>query len=406
MLNKFRNLDRHEMSDHELNEKFQGQNEHEKNMSEECVVGQEAVYVAPGMPPLDMSGKQVSFFEFWPTWVMYAPVALMWLVLSIRYRSLSLPLIANPHLPLSGMVGSPKTLLFEQASEKSRRWILPWIEHCVSNDSVEVQTRQIIQKMAEHQLSFPIVAKPDIGCRGAGVKLLRDRQQLEGYIISYPQNAVLVIQKLASWEPEAGVFYVREPNAKKGKIISLALKYSPYVLGDGQSTLAELIDSDSRASQLKDLYGERFSEQLDEIIEKDVPFRLVFSVSHCRGAIFRNAQEHITEALTEQLDTILSGFPDFHFGRLDVKFRSVESLRKGEDLEIIEINGASSESLHIWDRRTSFSTAVKALMSQYKKLFEIGDENRRRGHKTPGIFALVKAWQYERALTAHYPNND
>jgi len=330
----------------------------------------------------------------------------MWLMLSVRYRSLSLPLIANPHLPLSGMVGSPKTLLFEQASDESRRWILPWLEYCVSDDDIDVQVTQLVEAMTEQELSFPLVAKPDIGCRGAGVKLLKNREQLKEYLLSYPQNAVLVIQKLASWEPEAGIFYVRDPKAKKGNIISLALKYSPYVLGDGQSTLAELIDSDPRACQLKDLYGERFAEQLDEVIGKDIPFRLVFSVSHCRGAIFRNAQEHITEALTQQLDTILSGFPDFYFGRLDVKFRSVESLRKGEDLEIIEINGASSESLHIWDRRTTFTAAIKALLYQYKTLFEIGNENRRRGYETPGIFALIKAWRYERSLTALYPNND
>ncbi len=375
-------------------------------MSEECVVGQEAVYVAPGMPPLDMSGKQVSFFEFWPTWVMYAPVGLMWLALSVRYRSLSLPLIANPQLPLSGMVASPKTVLFEQASDESRRWILPWLEHRVSKDNVDTQIAELMERMKQESLSFPIVAKPDIGCRGAGVKLLQNSEQLKDYVSSYPLDAALVIQKLASWEPEAGVFYVRHPKAKQGRIISLALKYSPYVLGDGQKTLAQLIDSDPRACQLKELYSQRFAEQLDEVVEKDKPFRLVFSVSHCRGAIFRNAEEHITEALTLQLDKILSGIPDFHFGRLDVKFRSVEGLRNGEDLEIVEINGASSESLHIWDRHTSLGTAVKALMSQYKKLFEIGNENRLRGHKPPGIWALYKAWQHERTLTAHYPIND
>src|SRR3546814_9177882 len=49
-----------------------------------------------GMPRLDTRGKTVSFFEFWPSWLVYTPVALQWLGLSLRHRSLTVPLCANP----------------------------------------------------------------------------------------------------------------------------------------------------------------------------------------------------------------------------------------------------------------------------------------------------------------------
>tara|TARA_S200000501_G_C20179652_1_gene463795 strand:- start:80 stop:271 length:192 start_codon:yes stop_codon:yes gene_type:complete len=45
-------------------------------------------------------------------------------LLSVRYRSLSLPLISNPAIPLSGVVGAAKTAAFDAAGETLRQWIL------------------------------------------------------------------------------------------------------------------------------------------------------------------------------------------------------------------------------------------------------------------------------------------
>ncbi|MEM7674291.1 MAG: hypothetical protein AAF212_13185, partial [Verrucomicrobiota bacterium] len=78
---------------------------------------------------LDLSTRraQTSFFEFWPMWLMYAPVALQWIALSLKYRSITLPLAANPKLTLSGMVGMPKSELFGQTSGELAQHIAPWI---------------------------------------------------------------------------------------------------------------------------------------------------------------------------------------------------------------------------------------------------------------------------------------
>jgi len=374
-------------------------------MNGQCKIGSEA-YVTPGMPVMDTSGSPVSFFEFWPTWIMYLPVVALWLLMSIRYRSWSLPLVANPRLPLSGMVGGNKSLIFTQTSPYSRQWILPWVTHTVVEGTVESQMLLILEAMKQREIVFPVVGKPDIGCRGVGVKLLKDRVALASYLQSYPIGGELIIQQLSSWEPEAGVFYVRYPGQLQGKIISMAFKYSPYVIGDGVSTLAQLILADSRASQLKHLYFPRFQHQLDCVLNAGEPFRLVFSASHCRGAIFRDGSSCITEALNQRLDDILKGIPEFYFGRLDIKFRSITALQRGEDIEIVEINGASSESLHIWDRKTRFSDAITALLQQYLHLFRIGANNRDRGHRPPGLWPLWRAWRREKYLTEHYPEND
>lgn len=365
-----------------------------------------SVHVTAGMPPLDMEGAQTSFFEFWPAWAMYFPVVIQSLGLAIRYRSLTLPLIANPKLSLSGMVGVGKSELMEQATGECDSTILSWLVYKVNDESISEQVTSIEFEMREKNLDYPVVCKPDIGCRGVGVKLVHDRKTLELILERYPENAKIIVQRLAQWEPEAGVFYVRHPNEPQGKIISMALKYMPYVIGDGISTLRKLIEQDSRAGELSHLYLQRHEQSLDQVISDGKAFRLIFAASHSRGAIFRDANAEITHAMSEKIDQLMKQIPEFYYGRLDIKFRDLASLKEGNHIEIVEINTASSESLHIWDRRATFVGAVKSLLFQYKTLFLLGAENRRRGYRTPKLSTLLKAWKKELELTRQYPETD
>lgn len=363
-------------------------------------------YVPAGMPPLDTSGKITSYFEFWPIWLIYIPVGVQWILLAIRYRSLSLPLIANPAVPLSGMVGVAKSAVFEAAGEYARQWILPWCLFDVSNEELEQQKLSALRLIAQTGLEFPLVGKPDIGCRGAGVKLLDNEQELKTYIADFPVGGCIQFQQLSQWDAEAGVFYVRHPDKPSGEVTSLTLKYTPYVVGDGSRSLAELVAADPRAGELLHLYQERHAEQWHSIIPSNQPYRLVFSASHCRGAVFRDAGELINANLTQSLDKIFEDIPGFYYGRLDVKFKDTESLSLGKNFAIIEINGASSESINIWDRKAGLWSAIRTLLQQYHTLFKLGHANRKRGHKTPGLMALYKAWRYENNLVKHYPDND
>lgn len=375
----------------------------EVNLSE-CSNSQ--TYVPPGMPALDLSGPSTSFFEFWPMWLMYLPVVFQWLWLSLWYRSLTLPLISNPAIPLSGMVGVQKSAVFDAAGATARDWILPWCVYEVDAETVSQQRQSVLRQLEELGLRLPIVGKPNIGCRGAGVKLLKSVAELEEYLAQFPLGASLQFQKLSAWDAEAGVFYVRDPGASGGRVTSLTLKYTPYVVGDGERTLEQLVADDPRAGDLIHLYSSRHAGNWQEVIPEDQAYRLVFSASHCRGAIFRDASELITPDLVTSLDRIFDDIPGFYYGRLDIKFKNVESLRAGEEYSIIEINGASSESINIWDRNTGIMQAVATLLQQYRTLFKLGNANRSRGIRPPGLIALIKAWRFEADLVKHYPQND
>jgi hypothetical protein len=170
--------------------------------------------------------------------------------------------------------------------------------------------------------------------------------------------------------------------------------------------LGELIAQDPRAGELLHLYRSRHVTRWHDVIPKEEPYRLVFAASHSRGAIFRDAGELINARLAQSLDKIFEDIPGFYYGRLDVKFKNVESLSAGIDFNIIEINGASSESINIWDRNAGLSMAVKTLLQQYLTLFKLGNVSRKRGSRPPGLVALYRAWRFENNLVKQYPQND
>jgi hypothetical protein len=284
--------------------------------------------------------------------------------------------------------------------------ILPWLLHQVTDESVEVQCESVGLALAAAGLGLPIVGKPDIGCRGFGVSLLHNEADLKGYLGSFPLGGWIQFQELSEWDAEAGIFYVRDPDATVGEITSLTLKYTPYVVGDGVRTLQELVADDSRAGELLHLYSTRHADNWQRVIPLGEAYRLVFSASHCRGAVFRDARHLINPKLSQALDRIFDDIPGFHCGRLDVKFKDIDSLLAGKDFVIIEINGASSESIDIWDRNAGFWSAINTLLQQYSTLFRLGRANRKRGHKTPGLLALLRAWRFENQLVKQYPQND
>jgi len=356
-----------------------------------------------GMPPLDTSGRQISFFEFWPQRYFYAPMFLYWLWLTVRHGGFTLPTISNPLFPMGGWIGESKATVFEHAGSYARAFIAPWV---TVDRTPGLTARQALETAERAGLSLPFVAKPDMGCRGAGVRRVRDETELAKYIAGFPMGERIVFQALVDHEAEAGVFYIRKPSETKGRIVSLTLKYFPYVRGDGRSTLAELIARDPRAGQLRHIYLPRHEDRLNWVIPRDQPFRLAFAGSHSRGTIFRDGNHLITEAMTGAFDRIGKDIKEFYFGRFDVRFPSVEDLQAGRNFTIVEVNGAGAEATHIWDRNTTLLQAYGALARQYKELWETGAENARRGFKAARLADFWRAYRHETKLWAQYPQTE
>lgn len=362
--------------------------------------------VNAGMPVLSKPKRVISPFEFLPAWFFYAPVVVQSALLSARHLDWALPLIANPAIKLSGMVGESKSDIFASAGGKTRQWILPYITVEVGDSSNSEALNNAMAALHEAGLDFPLVAKPDLGCRGAGVKLINGSDDLARYLAHFPAGGRFLLQQKSRYRAEAGLFYVRQPGEKRGRVISMTLKYSPFVEGDGVSTLRELIARCPRAGRLQHLYLPRHEAKLESVVEQGEEFPLAFAGSHSRGAIFRNGNAFITPELEATLDDVLGEFEGFHYGRLDVKFDTITALMQGKRFDILEINGASSEAAHIWDSDTPLLHIFSTLLTQYRLLYRIGSQHKQRGVNTPSLVALFNAWREEKALTQRYPMTD
>ena len=356
-----------------------------------------------GMPPMDTDAPPVSYFEFWPGWKFYTPLAVYMAWLSLRYGGITLPSVVNPLFDNGGIVGESKVRILDLISGgKSRKFVAPYVS-LQRKPTAQSTYENALEEMADNNVRFPVVAKPDNGCRGMGVQPIYDESYLKPYIEKFPEGEIFILQELVDYEGEAGVFYVRHPDQEKGEIISLTLKYFPYVTGDGKSTLKELIENDPRAGILSHIYLPRHRHRWDMVLPEGQNFRIAFTGSHSRGTIFKNGNEFITEKMCERFDAITREIPEFYFGRIDVRFKSMEDLETGENVRILEINGATGEVTHVWDSKNTLMSAYKDLAHQYKLLYQIGAKNKKRGFKPNSLWSLLKEYRAYKKLIVQYP---
>lgn len=346
-----------------------------------------------------------SFFEFWPPIVFYLPVALYYTWLALTYRSWTLPSAANPSIFAGGLIGESKASVLDLVPKRHRHLIPPYATYTMPETKPQLDTIFKTSKniLDESGLEYPIVAKPDNGHRGAGVRPVRNDHELRAYVDTFPAGATILFQKLVPDPHEVGVMYYRYPGEPHGHFPSVTWKEFPAVIGDGQHTLRELIKRHPRASLNPHLYLDRHRQHAGEVVEKGVEFRLVFSGSHCRGAIFRDGGHVLGEGLKQRIHELAISLPGFYFGRFDMRFTDLEALKRGEGFQIIEINGAGAEATHIWDPSATLLDAYRALFRQYRILFKIGHLNRAKGHPPMGPVTFLKVAREYRRLAAHYP---
>lgn len=355
-----------------------------------------------GMPPLD-DAPALSRFEFWPAWAFYAPVWIWAALLAVRHRGIRLPLLSNPLFPAGGLVGEVKSDILDRIGPQGRPYVAPYVSLERDDAAPREAADAALATAAAHDLHLPLVAKPELGCRGAGVRPIRTPAQLADYLAAFPRGERYLLQRMVDEEGEAGVFYLREPGEAKGRVVSLTLKYFPHVHGDGVRTLRQLIAADPRAGRVAHLYLDRHRDRLNEVLPAGEPFRLAFAGSHSRGAIFRNGNDLITPAMSERFDAIARSIPEFWFGRFDIRFADIEDLRRGRGFFIVECNGAGAESTHIWDSRTRLRDAYATLFRQYAALWRIGAHNRRRGFEPEGWRTFLARRRRECDATRRYP---
>jgi hypothetical protein len=196
---------------------------------------------------------------------------------------------------------------------------------------------------------------------------------------------------------EFGLFYARRPDEPRGRLISITEKVRPVLVGDGRRRLEELILDDERAVCLARTYCELNAERLDHVPAAGEEVVIAELGTHCRGSIFLDGERVHTPALAEAVDRLSRSFEGFFFGRYDVRAESAQALAAGR-FRVVELNGLTSESTHIYDPRHSLLGAWRTLFRQWRLAFEIGRANRQRGAATARPGELLQRWLGYRKL--------
>jgi len=315
------------------------------------------------------SWRRWLIFEFWPAWFAYIPVVPYYIYLSLKNSSVFHPFYANPKILNGGLIGEKKWDILKHLDAEDAATLKVFL---VPRGSSIAEIRA---RLAEHEIDFPFIAKPNIGQRGFAVRIIKSGAEL----IDYAEKAdfEFLIQEKSRHGREAGVFYIREPNAERGELYSITDKDFPFVIGDGRTKLGDLILRDRRARQIAMMYFERHYKRLDEVVPAGQVFYLSECGNHSQGAIFIDGQHLRTEALRQKIDALAQRLPHFYFGRFDIRYANHEDLMQGRCFHIVEINGAGADVTHIYDQRTPVLEAYRVMLGQWAALFRVGKAARR-----------------------------
>ncbi len=365
-----------------------------------------------GMPPLTRADRKVAPAERIPPALFYLPLVANWIRLGFKHGSMTLPTAANPNIFAGGMWGESKSSYFFDVGFPERQWIADFVvvRRNAGNSALDGDLTRAMDALAGAAIDFPIVGKPDIGWHGHGVRRIDDDAQLATYVAQFPIGSGLILQRYVPYAAEAAVLYARMPSEPCGRVLSLTFRYFPHVIGDGRSTLQNLVRNDARAQWKSALHlGTDPSHcgldrhDLGRIPARGEVVRIALINNQRVGALYRDGRRYITRALNERFDAIARSMTEFHYGRFDLRFASLDALMRGEAFAIVEINGIGGEAIDCWDPHLPVREVYRRLAAQQHLLFTIGERNRARGFvpTAPGDFlgSLVRQSQ----LIRRYP---
>jgi hypothetical protein len=331
---------------------------------------------------------KLTHWEYWPFDIVYIPMYFVWFYYAAKARSFFFFNAANPLIKNAGFLMESKKEIYD---------IIPaqYIPETLFFKQ-ETDTKEILQVVANSGISFPCIAKPDIGGKGRGVEKIYALQDIAGYAARIKMD--FLVQEFIPYTEEVGIFYCRMPDKPDGFISGIVAKEFLIVKGDGHSTLTQLIEKDPRyhfqLSALQKIYG----DGLNLVLQKDEVKNLVPYGNHARGAKFIDVSHWADERFTKSFDQVCKQIPEFYFGRLDIMYSSLEDLKAGKNFSIIELNGAGSEPTHIYDPEHSLFFAWKEITRHFKLLCNISIQNHKRGFRYLTVKEGMQMFKENRAV--------
>ncbi len=299
---------------------------------------------------------------YWVSTLYKYQSLIYWIGYSVYFRSLTFFSAANPALHLGGMLDDTKTAIYDLTQEK----YLP-------NTIVVTQHDDLEKELRLAQISFPLIVKPNVGFKGFMVRRIDQVGELLE-IQSQFGNREMLIQEFMAHSSEYSIMCYRLKDNRGYGISSFVEKVMPFIIGDGQKSINELVGDLDNPFLKKELVYKKYEAQGTVILADQEKLVIDHVGNYARGSKFYDRAEQIDDALHQAIDDFFSEFDGLNFGRLDLKADSIEDIKQG-NFKLLEINGAKAEPIHIYDPKLSWSQIVRDISFHWKTLFKIVKEN-------------------------------
>lgn len=315
------------------------------------------------------------YYEYWPTWAIYLPMLVRTPVWALKHGGYRVVTACNPgYADDGGVIDERKSVLQSRFAPGT---VLHLVECPIDPDAACALVND-----DELLGGYPLIAKPDSGQHGVGVRLVRSDDQLRAYLRAHDAPAVL--QRYHPGPREYGVLWARDPESirdphafPRGEILGITIKELPVVTGDGRRSIRELILAHSRHRVMHRAFFRAMRDSLNEVPSDGEEVTLGAAANHAQGAIFRDGSYLITPELSGAIDEIALGFSDEHgrgfdIGRFDIRAASDDALARGEHLGVIELNGVASEPTQLYDPDRSYAWAARQIVEYWRRAADLG----------------------------------
>jgi membrane protein DedA with SNARE-associated domain len=281
-----------------------------------------------------------------PLGLFYLPLIASWIGFAARYRSLTLPIIANPRHSRGAIWGESKSAYLLDVTGPERQHVAQSVvvTRSAGRRTLFADLERARQLVCGAGLAFPLVAKPDIGRHGAC--RLDDVTALREYLRHFPSGQRLVLQRFVPYAGEAAVLYARLPGAQSGRILSLTFRVDAH---------------------------------------------------------WRDAWRHITPELEARIDAIAHSMREFHYGRFHLRFASTDDLTRAENFSVVEITGVGGGTTPDYDPFLPLAELYRRLVDQQRIMFLIAETNRTRGFAPVGCADVLKSLLRQSQFGRRYP---
>jgi hypothetical protein len=307
----------------------------------------------------------------WETWhwlAKYLPLVPAWLWYCLKSRSLWFFTSSNPTITFGGFDGESKWEMYQQLPPGSYPKSV-YIKHSESFAAVE-------SLFHINKFHYPVAVKPDVGRMGYMFRKIQNVKELQRYHAR--MNADYIIQEFVDYPIEVSVFYYRFPGQAKGTITGFVRKDYLQVIGDGRSTLLQLMNNYPRVRYRLDEMKAKHAQQLNTVIEENKIYRLSEALNLSRGGKLVSLEHEKDDRLLQLFDNLSHYAQHFYYGRYDVKCTSIEDLKAGKNYCILEYNGSGAEPHHIYGNGNSFWQAMKIVIHHWRVLYEISRLNKEK----------------------------